>query len=216
MKINYLIKNSFLITSFLFAACSSDKITFPPEPTPPPSTAMTAKPYLSGDMYVCPMPVPVKKVDSEEAKKDAEKIIKTDPNTESVKDLSLALCNQGVVLYRNGSATHMVIPSDLLFYANRGTLKYSGRPVLNEAAALIVKMNSSGPISIGAFTDSILSSQQSYALSKVQANAVQVYFWGRGIPMDAMTSKGYGNLFRLGSEWTQAGNAANRRVEVNF
>lgn len=211
-RIGFCLKAAVLMAMGLMFAGCSDTIVFPAAKQPPVSKTITAAPYLMKGIYVCPMPLPSAKPDPKDAAANANV---SAPQTQSNQDLSKFLCNQGVVIYYEGDTPHMVVPSDIIFFSNSSSLRYQVEPVLDSIATLI-KRSASNNVTISAYTDVILPTQQGLALSKAQAKGIETYFWGQGISMQCMNAEGYGSGILISSAWTQPGNAANRRIEIVF
>jgi OOP family OmpA-OmpF porin len=71
-------------------------------------------------------------------------------------------------------------------------------------------------IEVAGHTDSQGSKEVNNALSLRRAQAVKTYLGKRGISLDILTAKGYGESKPIADNATAKGRAANRRVELNL
>lgn len=71
-------------------------------------------------------------------------------------------------------------------------------------------------IEVAGHTDSQGSKEVNNALSLRRAQAVKTYLGKRGIPLEVLTAKGYGESRPIADNATTKGRAANRRVELNL
>ncbi len=67
---------------------------------------------------------------------------------------------------------------------------------------------------VAGYTDSRGSDKYNMGLSDRRANAVRNDLIKRGVPAANLTARGYGEANPVGSNDTEAGRAANRRVEI--
>ncbi len=84
---------------------------------------------------------------------------------------------------------------------------------LNSAVAQL-KAHGGSNLEIGGHTDSVGSEEYNQGLGQHRAQAVYNYLVQNGIPADSMTVRSFGESRPVATNDTDAGRAANRRVEI--
>lgn len=99
------------------------------------------------------------------------------------------------------------------FKTNEHTLDFDDLAALN---ALYEKMiaNQTMHVEIAAHTDNVGNDNYNLRLSQRRANSVRQYIIGKGIPVERIVSKGYGETDPVETNETEEGRAKNRRTEV--
>ena len=103
--------------------------------------------------------------------------------------------------------------SDVLF----DTAKYSLRPLAREKLAKVAGIFAGHPglrLEVEGFTDSVGGEDYNQHLSENRAGSVRDYLTEAGIPMAAITAKGFGKTLPVASNMTSEGRQQNRRVEL--
>ncbi|MEX3965352.1 OmpA family protein [Paraburkholderia sp. EG286B] len=98
------------------------------------------------------------------------------------------------------------------FETGSATLTPQGRAILDQMAAVLVKMNTRTVAIIG-HTDNAGNRTSNIALSQARADAVKGYLVGKGISPQQMTATGVGPDQPIASNETSDGRARNRRIE---
>ncbi len=100
---------------------------------------------------------------------------------------------------------------------NRGstTLTDSASEVLDDVAAAILGYDDL-VVEIAGHTDSSGDAVSNLRLSKERATAVRDYLVGRNVPDSRLSPIGYGETAPIADNTTEAGRAANRRIEFNL
>ncbi|MEM5405437.1 OmpA family protein [Paraburkholderia unamae] len=98
------------------------------------------------------------------------------------------------------------------FETGSATLTPQGRAILDQMAAVLVKMNTRTVAIIG-HTDNSGNRTSNIALSQARADAVKGYLVGKGISPQQMTATGVGPDQPIASNDTSDGRARNRRIE---
>ncbi|MEX3984939.1 OmpA family protein [Paraburkholderia sp. EG287A] len=98
------------------------------------------------------------------------------------------------------------------FETGSATLTPQGRAILDQMAAVLVKMNTRTVAIIG-HTDNAGNRTSNIALSQARADAVKGYLVGKGISPQQMTATGVGPDQPIASNDTSDGRARNRRIE---
>jgi outer membrane protein OmpA-like peptidoglycan-associated protein len=103
-------------------------------------------------------------------------------------------------------------PTGLRFDPGSAELSADQRAVLDRIAGLLVA-NPTVKLEIDGYTD-VPAGAVGLALSRRRAAAVADYLTARGVRPAALTVAGYGDARQVGDSGTDAGRAANRRVEL--
>ena len=97
------------------------------------------------------------------------------------------------------------------FESNSDRLLPSASGVLNDAAATL-KKNPTIKVEVAGHTDSDGAAEYNESLSARRATTVRDYLASKGVAMDRMTTRGYGESQPIADNGTRAGKAQNRRV----
>lgn len=102
----------------------------------------------------------------------------------------------------------------ILFETGKDVIKSSSYTILNN----IVKIMNDNPaynLNISGHTDAVGDDARNLDLSIRRAEAVKKYLADKGIDINRMTAKGYGETMPVADNNTSAGRTKNRRVEFN-
>jgi OOP family OmpA-OmpF porin len=128
--------------------------------------------------------------------------------------LALALC---AVAHADATArvvgTHIELSSPLVFETHGGTLVPSDDAIL-DAIAVLLRGRPTMTIEIGAHTDSRGSDAFNQTVTESVARQVRMALIARGIAAARLTAVGYGETRPIADNRTEAGRAANRRIEL--
>ncbi|MBK9377119.1 MAG: OmpA family protein [Saprospiraceae bacterium] len=105
--------------------------------------------------------------------------------------------------------------NELYFAANSSEITDESSTVLNEIYEFLIA-NNDVQIEIGGHTNSVPSDEFCDKLSGDRAKNVADYLYGKGIPKDQITYKGYGKRLPIASNETLAGRQKNQRVEIKI
>lgn len=108
-----------------------------------------------------------------------------------------------------------VITRDILFTSGSSTIVPKSNDYLNSLADYLL-LYSGLKIEISGHTDNVGSAVANQKLSEDRANAVRMYFVGRGVVGDRIISKGYGATKPVASNHNEEGRSLNRRIEITF
>lgn len=103
------------------------------------------------------------------------------------------------------------VPSDVSFDVGRADIKTEMRPVLDELGK---NLDASMSVTVIGHTDNTGSDAINDPLSLNRAEAVRNYLTARGLPAERVNVQGRGSHEPAASNDTEAGRAANRRVEI--
>ena len=131
------------------------------------------------------------------------------------QELNQELQGSGVQVQRDGDNINLNMPDGITFDTNQAVIKPSFYPVLNDVASVLSKYNKT-MIEIQGHTDNVGDSMYNERLSTMRANSVASALRTRGVTTGRMTTAGYGETMPITSNSTEAGRAANRRVEIKI
>ncbi len=98
-----------------------------------------------------------------------------------------------------------------------GSAEIDGQTVgIMDALAEVLAECPTVRMEIAGYTDSQGSDSGNLALSQARAEAVLLALQGRGVEIDALTAKGYGEADPIADNTTEAGREANRRIEFTL
>ncbi|WP_373816126.1 OmpA family protein [Porphyromonas loveana] len=129
------------------------------------------------------------------------------------KELEAAIPDASIQTVNDGEAILVTFDSGILFATNSSTLNAGSRSALAKFAANMNK-NLDTDIRIIGHTDNTGSDKINDPLSERRAQSVYSYLNSQGVSAARMTSEGRGSHEPVADNSTQAGRAANRRVEV--
>ena len=139
---------------------------------------------------------------------------KAQAETEKTALRAQLLAQFNAVLQTRDTARGLIVNmSDVLF----DTGKYSLRPQAREKLARVAGIFVGHPglrLEVEGFTDSIGGEDYNQHLSENRAGSVRDYLTEAGIPLAAVTAKGFGKTLPVASNMTAAGRQQNRRVEL--
>src|SRR5690606_17889051 len=121
----------------------------------------------------------------------------------------------GVDVVRNGDNITLNMPGSVTFAFDRAEVQPQFYPVLDNLAGTLQQYNQT-IIEVAGHTDSVGSDAYNQQLSQNRAEAVASYLNSRGIMRDRMITVGAGETRPVASNDTDAGRAANRRVEITL
>ena len=101
------------------------------------------------------------------------------------------------------------------FESNSDRLLPSASSVLNDAAATL-KKNPTIKVEVAGHTDSDGAADYNESLSARRATTVRDYLAAKGVAMDRMTTRGYGESQPVADNGTREGKAQNRRVVLRI
>lgn len=101
------------------------------------------------------------------------------------------------------------------FQTNSDRLVPGTEAVLDDAAATLIK-NPSIRVEVAGHTDSDGTAEYNESLSARRAATVRDYLASRGVELNRMTARGYGEMQPVDTNATAAGKAANRRVVLRI
>jgi outer membrane protein OmpA-like peptidoglycan-associated protein len=130
------------------------------------------------------------------------------------KRAALAQASQGTgveVARTEDNRLRLNVPSDVSFDTGRADIKPQMRPVLDEIGR---NLDRNVRVTIVGHTDSTGSDAINDPLSRERALAVRDYLSTRGVPPSRLSVAGRGSHEPVASNDTEAGRAANRRVEI--
>lgn len=127
---------------------------------------------------------------------------------------ALARASQGTgveVQRTDDNRLKLNVPSDVSFDTGRADIRPQMRPVLDEIGR---NLDASVRVTVVGHTDSTGSDQINDPLSRERAMAVRDYLGARGVSSSRISIAGRGSHEPVASNETDAGRAANRRVEI--
>ncbi|WP_415657169.1 OmpA family protein [Roseateles sp.] len=130
------------------------------------------------------------------------------------KRKALAQASQGTgveVARTDDNRLKLNVPSDVSFDTGRADIKPQMRPVLDEVGR---NLDPNVRVTIVGHTDSTGSDAINDPLSRERAVAVRDYLASRGVSTSRVSVTGRGSHEPVASNDTEAGRAANRRVEI--
>lgn len=112
-------------------------------------------------------------------------------------------------------AGEKMLLSNVFFEVDSWLLKKESLAELNNLVDMLGE-NVNIVVEIGGYTDSTGTDQHNMVLSGKRAQSVVDYLVSRGIEVDRLKPKGYGNSFPVGDNVTTEGRRLNRRTEVKI
>jgi OOP family OmpA-OmpF porin len=100
----------------------------------------------------------------------------------------------------------------ITFAVDSDVIDPKSAPLLENLVRVAVRCDSA-KIEVSGHTDITGDPAQNFALSQRRANAVRLYLIERGVLDDRITAQGFGSTRPVAPNTTQAGQAANRRIE---
>ncbi len=128
-------------------------------------------------------------------------------------DLRRQTAGTGVDVIRQGDELLLRMPSGITFDFNSFAVKPQFQATLNEVAQTLGAYPST-MIDVLGHTDSVGTHEYNQRLSEQRAQAVANYLMSRGVAQVRIATQGYGETMPIADNATDAGRAANRRVEI--
>lgn len=123
------------------------------------------------------------------------------------------LAASGVSVTRDGDNIYLNMPSDITFPVNQSDIKPGFYETLNSVAIVLNEFNQT-LVSVYGHADSTGSDSYNQALSERRALSVAQYLASQGVSGERLRSVGLGESQPIASNDTEAGRAANRRVQI--
>lgn len=101
------------------------------------------------------------------------------------------------------------------FDSGQATLRASGMAILDEMAAVIVRLKGAA-IEVSGHTDNVGQRSANIALSQARAQAVRAYLALKGVNPDTVTVSGFGPDRPVADNGSAEGRARNRRIEFRL
>ena len=121
----------------------------------------------------------------------------------------------GVDVARKGDNITLNMPGNVTFAFNSANIDPSFYPVLNDVAGVLREYNQT-VVEVAGHTDNIGSEEVNQRLSEQRAGAVAQYLQAQGVQQERLITVGGGKRYPIASNDTEAGRAANRRVEITL
>lgn len=121
----------------------------------------------------------------------------------------------GVEIERRGDELVLTMPAGITFPFNRYDLQPQFRPTLDRVAEILGEYPQT-MIDVYGHTDSVGSDAYNQTLSENRARAVSDYLSMRGVQPVRIAIYGYGETQPVADNGSEAGRAANRRVELRI
>lgn len=109
----------------------------------------------------------------------------------------------------------MLTLSNLHFETGISTIKSSSYASLNQLAEFLIRKKTQ-KILIAGHTDNVGDPVANNMLSLNRAEAVKKYLLKKGVPIELIKAKGYGDTKPIADNSTDAGKAQNRRTEIHI
>ena len=128
------------------------------------------------------------------------------------RDLAKATEGTGIAVNRTAdNELKLNVPSDVSFDTGRADIKPQMRPVLDELSR---NLDTNLRLTVVGHTDNTGSDAINEPLSRERAQAVRDYLSARGVSSSRVSVQGRGSREPVSGHDTDAGRAANRRVEI--
>ena len=131
------------------------------------------------------------------------------------RELRARTAGTDVQVIREGDNLVLNLPSGITFAYDSAAVQPQFQGTLDQVAGTLSQYNQTY-IDVYGHTDSTGSDSYNQALSERRATAVADYLAGRGVQPARIGTRGYGKTQPVASNDTDAGRAANRRVEVKI
>lgn len=123
------------------------------------------------------------------------------------------LANSGVSVTRNGDNLILNMPSDITFAVNQSDITPGFYETLNSVSLVLVEFDKT-TVTVYGHADSTGPEDYNMQLSQRRALSVANYLAAQGVVSDRLQAVGFGETRPVADNATDAGRAANRRVEV--
>lgn len=131
------------------------------------------------------------------------------------KKLREELSGTGVRIERDGHNIHLIMPGNITFNTDSFSLRSSFYPVLSDVAKVVSKYHDTHLQVVG-YTDSTGKREYNQTLSENRARSVAAYLEANGVAGSRLDVEGLGQNSPIADNKTDAGRAANRRVELSI
>jgi outer membrane protein OmpA-like peptidoglycan-associated protein len=131
------------------------------------------------------------------------------------RDLRARTAGTDVQVIRRGDDLVLNIPSGITFAYDSASVQPQFQRTLDQVAQTLAEYNQTY-IDVYGHTDATGSDAYNQGLSERRATAVADYLAGRGVQTARIGTRGYGKTQPIASNDTDAGRAANRRVEIKI
>lgn len=131
------------------------------------------------------------------------------------QELRRQTAGTGVDIERRGDELVLTMPAGITFAFDRYDIQPQFRPTLDRVADVLGRYPST-MIDIYGHTDSVGSDAYNQSLSENRARSVADYFGTRGVQPVRIATRGFGESQPVADNATEAGRAANRRVELRI
>jgi outer membrane protein OmpA-like peptidoglycan-associated protein len=131
------------------------------------------------------------------------------------QELRRQTAGTGVEIERRGDELVLTMPAGITFPFNRYDLQPQFRPTLDRVAEILGEYPQT-MIDVYGHTDSVGSDAYNQTLSENRARAVADYLSMRGVQSVRIATIGYGETQPVADNGSEAGRAANRRVELRI
>jgi outer membrane protein OmpA-like peptidoglycan-associated protein len=131
------------------------------------------------------------------------------------RELREKTAGTGVEVIREGDEIALRMPSGITFAFNRFDIQPQFQTTLNEVAETLRNYPSTY-IDIYGHTDNVGSDAYNMTLSQNRAQSVSSYLVARGVQSARVATQGFGESQPIADNSTEAGRAANRRVEIRI
>ena len=125
------------------------------------------------------------------------------------------LLNAGVQVQRDGDNIYLIMPSDVTFAVNQSDIKPGFYQTLNAVAEVFDEFDKT-TITVAGHADSTGPEQYNMQLSQQRALSVSNYLAAQGVAPSRLSSIGFGESRPIADNGSEAGRAANRRVEITI
>ena len=125
------------------------------------------------------------------------------------------MAGTGVQVNREGDNITLNMPGNITFAFNSSNLDPQFYPVLDGVAQTLTEYNQT-VVEVAGHTDNVGSDAYNQTLSVQRANSVANYLMGKGLTQQRFIVTGAGESRPIASNDTEAGRAANRRVEITL
>ena len=105
--------------------------------------------------------------------------------------------------------------SNLHFETGKSTVKASSYASLNQLAEFLIRKKNQ-KIVIAGHTDNVGDSATNNMLSLDRAETVKTYLMRKGVPVEQLKAKGYGDSMPIADNSNEFGRAKNRRTEIHI
>jgi OOP family OmpA-OmpF porin len=110
-------------------------------------------------------------------------------------------------------AKEVVITQAILFDLDAATLRPDAEPILRQVAGLLIQHPELTRVEIQGHTDDQGEADYNLTLSQARVETVRTWLIASGVDADRLVAKGYGESKPIQPNTTEAGQAANRRVQ---